>query len=198
MAHLPFVERRFTRLLATLADMPPPPSLRSPATGEFDPFYGGYLARVQHVVDPIGELTAQRERVRGILTAVPDTRGSFRYAPGKWSISGLVGHLADAERIFAYRALRIARGDRTPLAGWDEAAYAQTAQFDDRALRELIDDWTAARNSTIALVEGLPDDCWERRGTANAAEVSVRALLYIILGHVEHHLAVLAERYGVR
>jgi uncharacterized damage-inducible protein DinB len=197
MAHLGFVERRFSRLLGTLADMPPAPSLRAPGTGEFDPFYAGYLARVQHVFDPIGELTAQRGRVHRILAAVPEPRGSFRYAPGKWSIRELVGHLADAERIFGYRLLRIARGDRTALAGWDEAVYAQTAGFDARELRELADDWTAARDSTIALVQGLPDDCWERRGTANNAGVSARALLYIILGHAEHHLAVLAERYGV-
>jgi hypothetical protein len=198
MAHLPFVERRFTLLLGTLTEMPPPPSLRFPGTGECDPFYAGYLARVQHVVDPLGELTTQRHRVRKTLGSVPEQRGSFRYAPGKWSIRGLVGHIADAERIFAYRALRIARGDRTPLAGWDERAYAESAGFDARELRELLDDWTAARDSTIALAHGLPDDCWERRGTANDADVTVRALLYIILGHVEHHLAVLAERYAVR
>lgn len=197
MPHLPFVERRFTRLLATLTDMPPLPSLRAPDSAEFAPFYACYVARVQHVVDPIGELSAQRGRVRDILGSVPESRAAHRYAPGTWSVKDLAGHLADAERIFAYRLLRIARRDRTPLTGWDQNAYAGTAGSDDRELQAILEDWTAARDSTIALVHGLPDDCWERRGTANAAEVSVRALLYIILGHVEHHLAVLAERYRV-
>ena len=197
MGHLPFVERRFTRLLATLTNMPPLPLLRPPDPAEFASFYAGYVARVRHVVDPMGELTAQRTRVRALLAPLPDSRAAYRYAPGKWSVKDLVGHLADAERIFAYRLLRIARGDRTPLAGWDENTYAATADSDNREMQEILEDWTAARDSTIALVHGLPDDCWERSGSANDATVTVRALLYIVLGHTEHHVAVLREKYGV-
>lgn len=178
--------------------MPPLPSLRAPDNAEFAPFYAGYVARVRHLVDPIGELTGQRDRVCAMLASLPESRAAYRYAPGKWSVKDLVGHLADAERIFAYRLLRIARGDRTPLAGWDERTYAATAGAADREMQEILEDWTAARDATIALVHGLPDNCWERGGTANDAPVSARALLFIVLGHVEHHLSVLAERYGLR
>jgi hypothetical protein len=153
---------------------------------------------VAELTDPVGELSAQRDRVRSLLTAVTEDRGGFRYAPGKWSIQQLVGHIADAERIFAYRLLRIARSDATPLPGWEENHYAQTGEFDDRTLSSLLDEWTIARESTIALVRGLPDAAWERSGVANNAPVTAAALLYIILGHVEHHLAVLRERYGLR
>ena len=173
------------------------PVVRPPQAGDFAPFYAGYVARVARLTDPVGELTAQRDRVRSLLTAVTDEQGGFRYAPGKWSIKELVGHLTDADRIFSYRLLRIARGDETPLPGWDENAYVQTGAFDDRAMSGLVDDWTAARESTIALVRGLPDAAWARGGVASNAPVTASALLYIILGHVEHHLAVLHERYGL-
>ena len=167
----------------------------TPSEDEYHSFFGGYVSRVKDVADPVGELTAQRQRVRALFEGITEERASYRYAPGKWSIKGLLGHLTDAERIFAYRVLRIARGDETPLAGWDENDYARRAAFDDRTLTDLLDDWTAVRDSTIALVKGLPEDAWTRRGVANNSPVTTRALLYIILGHVEHHVAVLRERY---
>jgi uncharacterized damage-inducible protein DinB len=209
VSHLVSVERRFNALLClpkrlggvpwgldTLGIMPPP-LLRPPDAGEFAPFFARYVERVAHVADPVGELDAQRMRVLALLEPLSDEEASFRYAQGKWSIKALVGHLADADRILSYRLLRIGRGDETPLAGWDEEAYARTAGFDDRRWRELLDDWTAARDSTIALVRGMPDEAWDRRGLANNGPATTRALLYIILGHVEHHLAVLRERYGL-
>jgi hypothetical protein len=109
----------------------------------------------------------------------------------------VVGHLCDAERIFAYRLLRIARGDETPLAGFDENTYVPAGSFESRELNALIKEWMATRDSTIALVRGLPADAWTRRGTANGKNVSAAALAYIILGHVEHHLGILRDRYGV-
>ena len=199
MADLRVLERRFSDLLClgTLAGMMPL-SWRAPAVDEFAPFFAGYIARVARVADPIDELDAQRARLLTMLMPLSDDQASFRYAAGKWSIKALVGHLADAERILAYRLLRIGCGDDTPLPGWDENLYAATAAFDDRAWSDLLDDWRAARDSTIALVRGMPDEAWERRGVANNGPATPRALLYIILGHVEHHLAVLLERYGVR
>jgi hypothetical protein len=105
--------------------------------------------------------------------------------------------LSDAERIFAYRLLRIGRGDDTPLAGFDENTYVPAGSFDRRSLPEVLDEWVAVRNATVALVRAMPSEAWGRRGRANDRVISTRALVYIMLGHVEHHLAILAERYGV-
>jgi hypothetical protein len=106
--------------------------------------------------------------------------------------------MCDAERIFAYRLLRIARGDETPLAGFDENAYVPAGGFESRQLANVIKEWMAVRDATVALVRGLPADAWMRRGTANGNSVTAAALVYIILGHVEHHLRIITERYGVR
>jgi hypothetical protein len=182
--------------LDTVSPMAPPGSLRPPASDEFAPFYAGYVARVAAVSDPIEELIAQRGGFLHQLARLSQEQAHFRYAAGKWSIKEIVGHLADAERILSYRMLRISRGDSTPLAGWDENDYAQTAGFDSRPLQDLAGDWAAARDATIALTRGLPDGAWEQRGVANNSPVTARALLYIILGHVEHHRAVMQERYG--
>jgi uncharacterized damage-inducible protein DinB len=131
------------------------------------------------------------------LSAVTEAGAGHRYAPGKWSVREVLGHLCDAERIFAYRLLRIARGDKTPLEGFDENVYVPAGAFDNRTLADLREEWTATREATVALVRGLPADAWTRRGSANGTSVTAAALAYIILGHVEHHLGVLRDRYGV-
>ena len=172
-------------------------ALAPPDPNEFAPFYAGYVARVSAVVAPLEELRAQRARFVGDLSTLSDEQARFRYAPGKWSVKEMIGHLADAERIFAYRLLRVARGDATPLPGWEENEYVRTAASDERALADLVDDWAAARDATVALVAGMPGDAWLRRGTVNDGPMSARALAYITLGHVEHHRAVLRERYAV-
>lgn len=142
-------------------------------------------------------LAAQFDTVPAVLISVPKDQEGFRYAPEKWSIREVVGHLCDAERIFSYRLLRIARGDATPLPGFEEKDYVKHGGFDARSLADVTSDWTAARRSTIALTRGLAPEVWERRGTASGQTVSARALLYIIVGHVVHHMGVLRERYGV-
>jgi uncharacterized damage-inducible protein DinB len=168
-----------------------------PTAEEFDPFYAGYVARVVNVSAPLEELVAQRARLLNFLSPLTAEQASSRYAPGKWSVKELVGHLADAERIFAYRMLRIGRGDATPLPGFEEDDYVRAAASDTRAFGDLLDDWAAVRDATVSLVAGMPSDAWLRRGTASGAGISARALLYIILGHVEHHRSVLEERYGL-
>ena len=172
-------------------------SLTAPSPDEFALFAAGYVARAAHVAAPIAELALQRHRLIELLGTVSEEQARNRYAAGKWSIKELVAHLSDAERIFAYRLLRIGRGDETPLPGWDENDYARTAGADSRAFRDLVDEWSIVRDGTSTLVAGLPADAWTRRGTANDSAVSARALVYIILGHVEHHRAVLEERYGL-
>jgi hypothetical protein len=169
----------------------------APAPDEFDPYYGRYIAHAAGVTAPVDELVAQRARLLNFLSPLSDEQAMFRYAPGKWSVKELVGHLADTERIFAYRLLRIGRGDATPLPGFEENDYVPTAGADARPFGDLLGEWGTVRDATVSLVSGMPANAWMRRGTASGSGVSARALLYIILGHVEHHRGVLEERYGV-
>jgi uncharacterized damage-inducible protein DinB len=171
-----------------------PLSVPRPGPDESAPYYHGYIDTVPG--QQIGEyLTAQLREVERLLAGIDDAAARFRYAPGKWSVKEVLGHLCDAERIFAYRLLRIGRADTTPLPGFDENAYVPPAEFDARPLPELLREFQAVRASTIALVDGLPSVAWERRGQASGKAVSSRALVYIMVGHVTHHLTVLRDRY---
>jgi uncharacterized damage-inducible protein DinB len=167
-----------------------------PSSDEAAPFYHGYIAEVTGE-NIVGQLVEQLGEVEGLFGSIDDTAARARYAPGKWSIKEVLGHLADVERIFAYRLLRISRGDGTPLPSFDENAYVPAARFDARSLRSLVDEFRAVRQSTLALVEGLPQDGWAKRGEASGGTISARALAYILVGHVAHHLGVLRERYGL-
>jgi hypothetical protein len=170
-------------------------SLR-PEAGEFDPYYARYIDRVPE--GDIGSLLeGQIRATAAVLRAVPAERATYRYAEGKWSIAEVVGHMTDLERIFGYRALRIARADSTPIEGFDENAYVPRGEFDRRTLPELVDDFEAARRSTLGLIRGFPPAAWTRIGTANGKPISVRALIYIIAGHERDHLGTLRARYGV-
>ena len=165
-----------------------------PGADEYAPFYAGYIARV-----PPGGLASVLEEQRGglrrMLEGLTDAQAEHAYAPGKWTVKEVVGHVADAERVFAYRALRFARGDDTPLAGFDHNAYVPAGAFGRRSLDALLDELEGVRGATVALFRGLPPDAWLRRGTASGAPVSVRALACMIGGHELHHRAVLEERY---
>ena len=172
-------------------------ALSRPAAGDYDPAAAGYITLQPEITDAVAQLISQRDAVGRRLSVVNATAAGHRYAPGKWSVREVVGHLTDAERIFAYRLLRIARGDETPLAGFDENTYVPAGAFDSRELNALIKEWMATRDSTIALVRGLPAHAWTRRGTANGKNVTAASLAYVILGHVEHHLIILRDRYGV-
>ena len=170
-------------------------SLRArPDSSEYASFYHRYVTGVPEgdVVDVLRE--GGRELVSAVA-AVPEERGGFRYAEGKWSIREVVGHMIDAERIFSYRALRIARGDTTPLAGFEENDYVRHAGSDGRTIASLLEELRVVRESSVLLFQSLPDDAWVRRGTASGAEVSVRAIACIVAGHAAHHLRILRERY---
>jgi len=171
-----------------------PLCLPRPDPDESAPFYHGYIAKVPG--EQIGAYLAEQPGlVERMLAPLDAATGNFRYAPGKWSVKEVLGHLCDAERIFSYRLLRIARADTTPLPGFDENAYVPPAEFDARPIAELVREFQAVRASTIALAEGLPAEAWNRRGQASGKSISTRAIAYITVGHVSHHLAVLRERY---
>jgi hypothetical protein len=174
-----------------------PLSLAGLADDEYDPHYAGYVARAKAAVgaDAVAHLAVQRERTAALLAGIPEARAGFRYAPGKWSLREVIGHVADTERIMAYRALRIGRGDPAPLAGFEQDAYVATAGSDARTLADLAEELAAVRGATIALFAHLDDAALARRGIASDKPVSVRALAAIIAGHELHHLAILEERY---
>ena len=168
--------------------------LSRPTAGEYAPFYAGYIAEMPDG-DLLAALERQGEETFSLLSALPEERGDHRYAPGKWTVKDIAAHLADAERIFAYRALRFARGDTAPLAGFDENEYARTAGAGQRRLVELAGELHDVRRATLSMFRGLPPGAGERRGSANGVEISVRALAWVIAGHERHHIRVLHERY---
>ncbi len=169
-------------------------SIPRPGPDETSHYYHGYIAQVpgEHIGNYLAEQVPELER---LLSHLDDAAARSAYAPGKWSVKEVVGHLSDVEQIFAYRLLRIARGDATPLPGFDENAYVPAGRFDERPLGALLDGLRAMRAGTIALAQGVPADAWNRRGTASNAPFSARALVYIIVGHTTHHARVLRERY---
>jgi uncharacterized damage-inducible protein DinB len=167
-----------------------------PDVSEYAPFFHGYVTAVPDG-DVVDLLRSGGQELLATIHRIPETRGGHQYGPDKWTIREVVGHLIDAERIFTYRALRFARGDRTMLPGFDENDYVRTAGSDERTLADLARELAAVRESTVLLFESLPDDAWVRTGNANGRDMSVRALAYVAAGHPLHHLRILRERYGV-
>lgn len=165
-----------------------------PGPDECAPYFAQYLAKVPEG-DLLDILESQWEELGCLLEELDDEAADYRYAEGKWSVKELLGHLLDAERIFAYRLLCIARGEQTPLPGFDENAYVANGGFSARPLEALLEEYDLVRGSTLALLRGLDEASFDRRGTSNKNPVSVRALAWILAGHEHHHMAVLKERY---
>ncbi len=172
-----------------------PASLISrPAEDEYAPYYGRYISRVPDG-DLCGMLVSQLADTLALLRAIPEQRGTHRYADGKWSIKEVIGHVSDCERIMSYRALRFARADETPLPGFEQNDYVPPGGFDRRTLRDLSEEFAAVRQATIHLFRHLDPPALTRRGTASGNPVSVRALAHIIAGHERHHVAILKDKY---
>ena len=169
-------------------------AIRRPDPTEFAPHYARYIDLVPEG-DLAVHLETQMQELDHLLADLPEGSGGFRYAEGKWSLKELVGHLADTERIMAYRLLRIARGDQTPLAGFEQDDYVRAGHADARPLRELAAEFTAVRRATLALVRSLDAEAWSRLGTAGGNPVSAAALAHVLAGHVTHHLEILVARY---
>ena len=165
-----------------------------PDETEYHAEFGKYIALVP-AGDVVAVLGSQIEETLALLRSVPEERGGFRYAPGKWSVKELVGHLIDTERIFSYRALRFARGDKTAVPGYEQDDYVRGGSFDAVPLAELAEEFASVRRATVFLFKHLDEEAWARRGLASDSEVSVRALAYLIAGHELHHRRVLREKY---
>jgi hypothetical protein len=168
-----------------------------PAGDEYDPYYAGYINRIDRGEDVLTVLEQQLGSTPALFQGMEESRANYRYAPGKWSIKEVMGHLADTERILSDRVLRIGRGDTTPLPGFDEDAYVPAMEAGARPIGDVVAEWSAVRRATLALFRGLPPAAWVRRGVANGATVTVRALAFIVAGHERHHLETLRNRYGL-
>jgi hypothetical protein len=164
------------------------------SAGEAAPFYTEYLTAFPdgrvgvHLEAQVGELA-------DLCGGLTESDAMFQYAEAKWTIKEVIGHLLDTERVFAYRLLRISRGDVTELSGFDENKYVPEGHFNRRSIVELVSEFRFQRGSTLALVNGIPSTAWPRVGTANGFRTSARALVYIILGHTAHHFDLLRKRY---
>lgn len=168
--------------------------LSRPQPGEIHPAYAGFVAALPEG-DVLAFLEAQGAEMETLLRSLGDTGCGFRYAPGKWSIKDLLQHLTDVERIFGYRCLRVARGDSTPLAGFDDNAFAAAAGADALPLDTLLADFQAARAANLSLFRTLTAEAWEREGEANGRRVLARLIPFFALAHAAHHLDVVRERY---
>jgi len=165
-----------------------------PEPGEYAPYYERYISLITGS-DILGTLDGQRRQMLLLLSGRDQSDGDIRYAADKWSVKEVLGHVCDTERIFAYRALRISRGDRTPIEGFEQDDYVKNGPFARASLAEIIEDYIAVRRATLTLLRNLEEAAWTRRGVANKNEVTVRALAYIMAGHELHHRRILEEKY---
>lgn len=170
------------------------PDYARPDATECAPFHLAYVGLVQDGA-VLQTLERQLHDTTALLESLPAGKADFAYAPGKWTVKEVLGHVIDAERIFSYRALRIARGDETPLPGFDENRYVPASGASRRTLIDLLAEFHAVRRATLALFEHLPAEAAARTGTVGGARVSVRALAWVITGHERHHVGILRERY---
>jgi DinB superfamily len=166
-----------------------------PQDAEYAPYFSRYIDLVSEA-DILPVLEAQT----GLMQAIVARAGGkerFAYAPGKWTVREVAGHVADTERVFGFRVLVFGRGDANELPGFDENAYIEHARFDEIPLSDLVEEFALVRQANIRLLKGLADDAWSASGVANGRRITVRALAFLMAGHVRHHLAGLAANYGI-
>jgi uncharacterized damage-inducible protein DinB len=168
--------------------------MKRPEPTEYAESHANYVSKVPGS-DVLGVLESQRLQMLQLFAGRSERDGSFRYNPGKWTVKEVLGHINDTERIFAYRALRIARGDQTPLPGFEQDDFVKHGAFSERTLADLAEEFAAVRGASLALSRSFPQEAWLRRGVASQKEVTVRALAFITAGHQIHHRIILEERY---
>ena len=166
-----------------------------PDPAEYPPYYATYVDKVPSG-DLLGHLEKQIGAIEDTFRRMPAGRATFAYAPGKWTVNEVLGHLADTERVFGYRLLTFARNDPASLPSFDENAWVPAGRFNGRSLAEMVAELVATRRATLALLGGLPADAPAATGTASGKPISVRALAHLLYGHVAHHLGIIHERYA--
>lgn len=169
--------------------------MNKPELDEYAEYYDRYISLVEGDVLPM--LDRQPAELRAMFAALPEEKGTYKYAEDKWTLKEVLSHLIDGERFFAYRMLRISRGDKTPIEGFEQDDYIENSNANSRSFDELLDEFDLQRRSNMLFVRNLSDEATQRLGTASGYTVSVRALVYIMAGHVRHHVKILKERYSV-
>jgi hypothetical protein len=172
--------------------------MNAPSPGEYGSAFAGYVIKANSVTDPVAALASQLDELHTLLRPLNAEQWRHRYAPDKWSLQELLGHITDTERIFAYRALRIGRGDTTPLPGFDQDPYVLAAEADRCDPTALLSEFIYVRQSTIAMCRTFPEAAWSRSGTVGNGPMTTRAMIFITYGHAAHHLEIVRERYHVR
>lgn len=168
--------------------------MERPEQNEYADYYHQYVSRVPEG-DIVEILTKQRDEMLSMLSDLSPEKAVHRYEPEKWSVKEVIGHIIDTERVFTMRALAFARGDKTHLPAFEQDDYAAEANYHDRDLSDIDQEFYYVRNGTIAMFLSFDDDYWQRTGVASDFEFTTRAVAYIMAGHVIHHVAVLRERY---
>ena len=168
--------------------------MKRPEATEYVEFYTGYISKVPGS-DLLSVLESQRAQMLKLFSGRSERDGGFCYAPGKWTVKEVLGHITDTERIFTYRALRIGRGDQTPLPGFEQDDFVKNGGFANRTLADLAEEFGAVRSASIGLFRSFNEETWSRRGVASQKEVTVRALGFMTAGHQIHHRMILEERY---
>ncbi len=168
--------------------------MTKPRETEYAAYYGKYVSLVPDG-DIVGTLAKQLDDTLSAWRAVPADKAEHRYAPGKWTTKEMMAHVIDTERIMAYRALRIARGDKTALPGFDQDVFIAGGDWSNRTMADLADEFESVRQSNLYLFRNLSDAAWKQVGTASDNPVSARALAYIIAGHELYHQQILRDRY---
>lgn len=170
-------------------------NLVPPTPEEFNPFYAGYIEFAIKRGDVFAAMTQQLDEMKSALGKLSDKQARFRNGPEEWSIKQIISHLTDGERVFSYRMLRISRNDKTPLPGFEQNDYVKESGADELPIEDLLAEFEFLRRANILAVKGMSEEMTQRVGTASNAPISVRALIYILVGHVEHHMASLHEKY---
>ena len=165
-----------------------------PQPAEYDPYYQKYVGLVPED-EILPAIEGQIDELNKLFDGVPEEKGTFAYADGKWTVKEVLSHLIDGERMFAYRVFRIARGDKTPIEGFEQDGYIENAHANRRTFSELLNEFSLLREANILFFKNLESGDWVRTGTANNVEISVRSLAWIMVGHIRHHIAILRERY---
>ena len=169
--------------------------LTTPNSNEYAEFYVGYVQRAEARDDVLAALPKQINEIKSALGNLSDDQALFRDMPKEWSIKEVIGHLNDVERVFSYRLLRVSRNDATPLPGFEQDDYVREAGFDEHPLNDLIQEFEYLRSANILAIQNMSDESSLRVGTASGNPVSARALIYMLVGHVDHHMASLREKY---
>ena len=169
-------------------------TLTPPSAEEYAPYYSEYIERAA-ATDAAALLPGQIEVLRALLDPLTEAQARFRFGPQEWSIKEMIGHVGDVERVFSYRLLRISRKDATPLPGFEQNDYVRESNFDERNMQDLVAEFEFLRRANLIAISSLTDEMLDRRGTASGFPVSVRGLIYMIVGHVEHHIASLHQNY---